>query len=103
MFCSAMFSLATFFDFVIPSYNTGYTQNDGAVNNKCISQLTRSQLTSAAATVQVTYALITILQRVHPGSHDIYPHGNKITADMLHIVWDEFDYAPPPPEIPKLS
>ena len=39
------------------------------VNKKCISQLTRAKRTpSAAATVQVSYVLITILQRVHPGS-----------------------------------
>jgi hypothetical protein len=62
--------------------NTGYTQKNGAVskvNKIFISHLTRAQRTaSAAATVQVSHALITILQRVHPGSHDTHPHGNQI-------------------------
>jgi len=44
-------------------YYTGYTQKSGAVskvNKKFISHLTRAQLTpSAAATVQVSHALIT--------------------------------------------
>jgi hypothetical protein len=61
---------------------TGYTQKNGAVskvNKKCISHLTRAQRTpSAAATVQVSHALITILQCMHPGSHDTHPHGNQI-------------------------
>jgi hypothetical protein len=91
-----MFSLATFFAFAILSYNTGYTQKYGAVSKiikKFISHLTQAQHTSsAAATVQVSHALITILQYVHPGSHDTHPHENQITADMLHMVWDEFDY-----------
>ena len=53
-------------------HNTGYTQMNGAVskvNKKFISHLTRAQGTpSAAATVPVSHALITILQCVHPGS-----------------------------------
>ena len=60
---------------------TGYTQKNGAVSNvnkKFISHLTRAQHTSAAATLQVSHALITILQCVHPGSHDTHPHGNQI-------------------------
>jgi len=61
---------------------TGYTQKNGGVskvNKKFISHLTRAQLTpSAAATVQVSHALITILECVHPGSHDTHPHGNQI-------------------------
>jgi hypothetical protein len=61
---------------------TGYTQKNGAVskvNNKFISHLTRAQHTlSAAATVQVSHALITVLQCVHPGSHGTHPHGNQI-------------------------
>jgi hypothetical protein len=61
---------------------TGYTQKNGAVskvNKKFISHLTRAQRTpSAAATVQVSHALITILQCMHPGSHDTHPHGNQI-------------------------
>jgi hypothetical protein len=61
---------------------TGYTQKNGAVskvNKKFISHLTRAQRTpSAAATVQVSHALITILQCVHPESHDTHPHGNQI-------------------------
>jgi hypothetical protein len=45
---------------------------------KCISHLTRAQYTtSAVATVQVSHALITVLQCVHPGSHDTHPQGNK--------------------------
>ena len=61
---------------------TRYTQKNGAVskvNKKFISHLTRAQRTpSAAATVQVSHALITILQCVNPGSHDTHPHGNQI-------------------------
>ena len=61
---------------------TGYTQKDGAVskvNKKFISHLTQAQRKpSAAATVQVSQALITILRCVHPGSHDTQPHGNQI-------------------------
>jgi hypothetical protein len=61
---------------------TGYTQNNDAVskvNKKFISHLTRAQPTpSSATTVQVSRALITILQCVHPGSHDTHPHGNQI-------------------------
>ena len=46
---------------------------------KFISHLTRAQLTpSAAATVQVSHALITILQCVYPGTHDTHQHGNQI-------------------------
>jgi hypothetical protein len=59
-----------------------YTQKNGAVskvNKKFIANLTRAQRTpSAAATVQVSHALITILQYLHPGSHDTHPHGNEI-------------------------
>ena len=65
-----------------PYFYTGYTQKNGAVskvNKKFISHLTRAQRTpSAAATVQVSHALITVLQCVHPGSHDTHPHGNQI-------------------------
>jgi hypothetical protein len=61
---------------------TGYTQKNGAfskVNKKFISHFTRAQRTpSAAATVQDSHALITILQCVHPGSHDTHPHVNQI-------------------------
>jgi len=59
---------------------TGYTQKNGVaskVNKKFISHLTRAQRTpSAAATVQVSHALITTLQCVHVESHDTHPHGN---------------------------
>jgi hypothetical protein len=62
--------------------NIRYTQKNDAVskvNKKFISHLTRAQPTpSAAATVQVSHALITILQCVHPGSHDTQPPGNQI-------------------------
>jgi hypothetical protein len=61
---------------------TWYTQKNGAVskvNKKFISHLARAQPTpSAAATVQVSHALITNLQCVHAGSHDTHPHGNQI-------------------------
>ena len=61
---------------------TEYTQKNGAVskvNKKFISHLTRAQRTpSTAATVQVSHALISVLQCVHPGSHDTHPHGNQI-------------------------
>ena len=61
---------------------TGYLQKNGAVskiNKKFISHLTQTKRTpSAAATVQVSHALITILQCVHPGSHDTHPQGNQI-------------------------
>ena len=49
------------------------------VNKKFISHLTRAKRTPlAVATVPVSYVLITILQCVHPGSHDTHPHGNQI-------------------------
>jgi hypothetical protein len=69
---------------------TGYTQKNGAVpkvNKKFISQLTRAQHTpSAAATAQVSHALPAVLR-------DRITHAlQAITADMLHRVWDEFDY-----------
>jgi hypothetical protein len=61
--------------------NTGHTQKNGAVskvNKECISHLTRAQHTpSAAATVHVCHLVITILQCLHPGSHDTHPHGNQ--------------------------
>jgi len=71
---------------LVSSFSTctpdGYTQKNGAVskvNKKFISYLTRAQRTpSAAATVQVSPALITILQCVHPVSNDTHPHGNQI-------------------------
>ena len=48
------------------------------VNKKFISHVARAQRTpSAAATVQVSRALITVLQCVHPGPHNTHPHGNK--------------------------
>jgi hypothetical protein len=69
--------------FVIPY--TGYTQKNCAVSNvnkRFISQLTRSQRTpSVAATVQVSHALITNLQCVHPGSHDTHSSGNQTAAN----------------------
>ena len=62
--------------------NTVRSQMNGAVskvNKKSISHLTRAKHTpSAAATVPVSHVLITILQCVHPGSHDTHPHGNQI-------------------------
>ena len=49
------------------------------VNDKFISHFTRAKRTPlAAATVPVSYELITILHCVHPGSSDTHPHGNKI-------------------------
>ena len=61
---------------------TGCLQMNSAVskvNKKFISHLTRAKRTTlAAATDPVSYVLITILQCVHPGSHDTYPHGNQI-------------------------
>ena len=57
-------------------------QKNGAVskvNKKFISHLTRTKRTPlAAATVPVSYVLITVLQCVHPGSQDTHPHGNQI-------------------------
>jgi hypothetical protein len=51
------------------------------INNKFISHLTRAKRTpSAAVTVQVFYALIIILQCVHPGSHDTHPHDNRLRS-----------------------
>jgi hypothetical protein len=61
--------------------NTGHTQKNGAVskvNKKFISHLTRAQHTpSTAAAVQVSHLVITVLQCVHPGSHNTHPHGNQ--------------------------
>ena len=49
------------------------------VDKKFISHLTRAKRTPlAAAAVPVSYVLITVLQCVHPGSHDTHPHGNQI-------------------------
>jgi hypothetical protein len=63
-------------------FSTGYTQKNGVVskvNKKFIFHLTRAQHTpSLAAAVQVSHVLITVLQCVHPGSHDTHPHGNKM-------------------------
>jgi len=62
---------------------TSYTQRNVAVskvNKKFISHLKRAQPTpSAAATVQVSQALITVLQCVHPGSHDTHTHTHTHT------------------------
>ena len=67
--------------------NTGYAQRNGAVskvNKKFISHLTRAQRTPlAAATVQVFHALITVLNCMHPGSHDTHPHGNQIHPRLV--------------------
>jgi hypothetical protein len=61
---------------------TGCLQKNDAVskiNKKFISHLTLpKRIPSAAATVQVFNALIIILQRVHPGSHDTHPHDHQI-------------------------
>ena len=58
------------------------SQKNGAVskvNKKFIYHLTRANLTpSAAATVPVSHVLITILQCVHPVSHDTHSHVNQI-------------------------
>jgi hypothetical protein len=66
------------------------------VNKKFMSQITRAQHTqSAVATVQVSHAL----PAVRPLPTSIYEIRDRIThalqaitADMLHRVWDEFDY-----------
>jgi hypothetical protein len=61
---------------------TGYTQKNGTdskLNKKFIYHLTRAQhTTSAAASLQVSSALITFHQFGHPWSHDTHPYGNKI-------------------------
>jgi hypothetical protein len=79
-------------DFLRTLLSTGYTQKNDAVSNvnkKFISHLTRAQRTpSAAATVQVSPALITILQCVHPGSHDTHPHGNQIHPRLGVVTWE---------------
>jgi hypothetical protein len=68
---------------------TGKTQKNGAVskvNKKCISHPTRAQHTlSAAATVQVSHALIVILQCVYLGSHDTHPHGKLIPYSVQYV------------------
>ena len=69
-------------------YYTGYTQKNGAVskvNKEFISHLTCVQRTpSAAATVQVSHALITILQFMDPGSHDTQTHTHTLTHSHTH-------------------
>jgi hypothetical protein len=57
-----------------------------------MSHITRAQHTpSAAATVQVSHALPAV--RFSCLLHDRITHAlQAITADMLHWVWDEFDY-----------
>jgi hypothetical protein len=62
------------------------------VNKKFISHLTGAQRTpSVAATVQVSHALPAVrflcLLRGRGARFQV-----SITADMLHRVWDEFDY-----------
>jgi hypothetical protein len=68
--------------------NAGYTQYYGAVskvNKKFISHLIRThRAPSAAATVQVSHASITILQCVHPGTHDTHPLTYLLTYSMEH-------------------
>ena len=63
-------------------FTTGCLQMYGAVSKvieKFVSHLTRAKRTPlAAANVPVSYVLITVLQCVHPGSHDTHPHGNQI-------------------------
>ena len=57
-----------------------YTKNGAVskVNQKFISHLTRAQHTpSAAATVQVSQALVTVLECLHPGSRDTHSYGNQ--------------------------
>jgi hypothetical protein len=74
--------LIVFWDLMWGCYASGYTQKNGAVSKihkKFTFYLTWAQPTpSAAATVQISHALLTILQCVHPGSHDTHPHGNQI-------------------------
>jgi len=54
------------------------------VNKKSISHLTRAIRTpSAAATVPVSHVLITILQCVHPESHDTHPTVIKFIPDSV--------------------
>ena len=64
------------------SHFTGCLQKNGAVsevNKKFISHLTRAKHTLlAAAAVPVSHVLITVLQCVHPGSHDTHLHSNQI-------------------------
>jgi len=78
----AYFSMCVLLAACLISLYTGCRQKNGAVskvNNKFISRLTLAQPTpSAAATVPVSHALITVLRCVHPGSHDTHPHGNQI-------------------------
>jgi hypothetical protein len=67
------------------------------VNKKFMSHITRAQHTSsAAATVQVSHALPAVrfscLLRGHEIRDRITHALQAITADMLHRVWDEFDY-----------
>jgi hypothetical protein len=66
------------------------------VNKKFISHITRAQHTPlAAATVQVSHALpaVRFSCLLRGRGHDRITHAlQAITADMLHRVWDEFDY-----------
>jgi hypothetical protein len=67
------------------------------INKKFISQLTPAKFTpSAAATVQVFYALIIMLQCVHPGSHDTHPHDNRIRPiQYVYVVVSIFSTSDP--------
>jgi hypothetical protein len=57
--------------------NTGHAQKNGAVTKVIKELISHLQHTlSAAGTVQVSHALIIILQCVHLGSHDAHPHSN---------------------------
>jgi hypothetical protein len=84
-----VFVHARFAALVTTEGNTRYTQKNSAVskvNKKFISHVTRAQRTpSAVATVQVSHVLITILQSVHPGSHDTHPHNMCTLGHTTHI------------------
>jgi hypothetical protein len=65
------------------------------VNKKFMSHITRAQHTpSAAETVQVSHALLSslLMLTAHEIRDQITHALQAITADMLHRVWDEFDY-----------
>jgi hypothetical protein len=70
------------------------------VNKKFMSHITGAQHTpSAAATVQVSHAFVKNSVYVSPLPTSIHEIRDRIThalqaitADMLHRVWDEFDY-----------
>jgi hypothetical protein len=68
----------------------GHAQKSCAVsevNTKLVSHSMRARHTlTAAGTVRVSHAIITIIQCVYLGSHDTHPHGNQSHSSMSSVM-----------------